>query len=404
MPSDDLRTFLEEDRKGDPSGRVVRLLRERGSLSAAEIARASGLAKSTVSSVLAELRRSEIVVDAVAKTTSRSSRAGRPGTAVTLNPRAGACVGVAIGPTDIRVIAADVSHAIIADQSVEMPLDYSPQTAAKVTRRLIEEACAKSGVSRAALIGAGIAVPGPVHPETGRVQRASMVPTWAGTDIRRVFAPELDLPIFADNESNCSAIAEMLWGAAVGCDNFIFFKVDLGIGGAIVVDRRVITGLAGGAGEFGHMTLDPAGELCICGNRGCLELYGSLRPALRLAAARFGASITIEELIERANAGDVGCRRLIEDAADVAGRGLAMVGTAFNPPLIVVGGRATAAGDLLFEPLLRSFDRHTLIKRSEMPEHLRTRIVAGTFTADDSCLGAVGLVLKHHGRVGEARV
>lgn len=404
MSADELKTFLGEDRRGDPSGRVVRLLRERGSLSAAEIARASGLAKSTVSSVLAELRRSEIVVDVVARNTPRALRAGRPGTAVTLNPRAGACVGVRIGPTDIRVIAADVSHAILADQTAEMPLHYSPQTAAKATRRLIDKVCAKAGVARAALIGAGIAVPGPVHPETGRVLRASMVPTWAGADIRAAFEPELDLPIFADNESNCSAIAEMLWGAAVGCDNFIFFKVDLGIGGAIVVDRRVITGVAGGAGEFGHMTLDPAGDLCICGNRGCLELYAGLRTALRLAAGYIGAPVTIPRLIERAAAGDVGCRRLIADAAEVAGRGLAMIGAAFNPGLIVVGGQGAAAGDLLFEPLCRSFDRHALIKRDDVPEQLRTRIVAGAFAADDSCLGAVGLVLKHHGRVGEARV
>ena len=103
------------------------------------------------------------------------------------------------------------------------------------------------------------------------------------------------------------------------------------------------------------------------------------------------------------NAGDVGCRRLLEDAAEVAGRGLAMIGTAFNPPLIVVGGRATGAGDALLEPLLRGFDRHTLIKRGEMPEPLRTKIVKGVFTNDNSALGAVGLVLKHHGRVGEAR-
>ena len=80
-----------------------------------------------------------------------------------------------------------------------------------------------------------------------------------------------------NNESNCAALAEMMWGAAVGYSDFVLFKIDRGVGGAIVSGGRVITGIAGGGGEFGHIVIDPNGELCRCGNRGCLELYASMR-------------------------------------------------------------------------------------------------------------------------------
>ena len=113
----------------------------------------------------------------------------------------------------------------------------------------------------------------PINPRDGRVLKAGGVPTWAGKNIREIFEPAFGRPIFADNESNCSAIAQMMWGAARELDDFVLFTVDLGVGGAIVHGGQVITGFAGSAGEFGHMTLDPAGPLCRCGNRGCLERY-----------------------------------------------------------------------------------------------------------------------------------
>ena len=87
-----------------------------------------------------------------------------------------------------------------------------------------------------------------------------MARSWVGTNIGSHFEAVFKAPIFADNESNCAAIAEMMWGAAAGCDDFIFFKIDVGVGGAIVVNRKVLMGKGGGAGEFGHMPIDPDGE------------------------------------------------------------------------------------------------------------------------------------------------
>ena len=233
----------------------------------------------------------------------------------------------------------------------------------------------------------------------GRVQRASVVPTWEGVNIREVFEPALKRPIFADNESNCAAIAEMTWGAARGWDDFILFKIDLGVGGAIVSHGKVITGIAGGAGEFGHMTIDPEGELCRCGNRGCFELVASFTRPLEIASRLHGRAMQIEDIVALAKQGDVGSMRLIADTARIAGRGLGMIGAVLNPGLIVISGGVALAGNILLEHLKESFERHTLIKCNHVPETQRTRIVLGQFTSNDSLMGAVGLVLRHHGRL-----
>jgi predicted NBD/HSP70 family sugar kinase len=215
-----------------------------------------------------------------------------------------------------------------------------------------------------------------------------------------MFEQELERPIFADNASKCSAIAEMTWGAAVGVDDFVYVLLDLGIGGAIVNQGRILHGVAGAAGEFGHMTIDPNGELCRCGNRGCWELYAGFKGAATMASKRFGRPMGIFDVIALAEQGDVGSRRLIEDAGEAAGRGLALVGAAINPELILIGGKLARAGPMFFHPLEANFDKYALVKRGDVAAEARTRIVPATMIENGACMGAVGLVLRHFGRSG----
>ncbi len=399
MSSNELKSLLSEADAATPEARVVRIMSERGAVSAADIARSTGLARSTISMALAELRRSQVIVEAPIGDGERG--VGRPAAAFALNPEAGTCVGLHLSRTGIRMLVADVSHSVICEHTLALGRDYSPEFAAQRARQSIREVYKRRGLSLHTLLGVGIAVSGPVAPD-GRVQRASIVPRWAGVNIREAFEPILEQPIFADNESNCSAIAEMTWGAAVGCEDFVLFKIDVGVGGAIVSRGQVLTGVAGAGGEFGHMTIDPQGDLCRCGNRGCLELTASLNPAVAVASRLHGRPIDVDELIAMANAGDVGCARLIADTAEIAGRGLGIIGAIINPGLIIVGGRGGLAGPLLLEPLTASYERHTLIKRQDVPESQRVKIVTGRFTHNDALMGAVALVLRRHGRLDKS--
>jgi len=391
-----VKSLLFYEAAGTPSGRIVRTLIEKGPLSAREIGLSTGLAKSTVSTALAGLRAVSMVVD---RPPNRQNHGvGRPATTVSLNPQAGTCVGLLIGAEHMQLIVADVSHAVLFDRTLLLGVDHKVEEVPGKAAVMLAQAYAELGLSRDTLLGVGIAVGGPVNPMDGRMLRPGGMPNWAGVDIRARFEPVLQQAVFADNESNCSAIAEMTWGAAAGYEDFVFFTVDLGVGGAIVAHGRVVTGIAGGAGEFGHISIDPEGELCRCGNRGCLELQASLRKPLELASRRFGRAVGSEELIELALGGDVGCQRLLTDTAEAAGRGLAMVGSAINPGLVVLGGRAALAGELFMAPLEAAYDHHTLVKRSDVAPEAQTRFVASRYTRNSACMGAVGMVLRHYGR------
>jgi len=396
MLRDDLQSLLDDVDADHAEARVVRVLSQRGAVSANEISRATGLARSTISQALAELRGAGVIVEAPLADSARG--VGRPAANFALNPRAGACLGLHLSLDDIKLIAADVSHSIIFEKTIVLGRDYAPAEAVKAARQALRESCREAGIAWASVIGVGLSFSGPVAPD-GRVQRASIIPTWAGVNLREAFAPALERPIFADNESNCSAIAEMTWGAAVGVEDFVLFKIDIGVGGAIVANGRVLTGVAGGGGEFGHMTLDPQGELCRCGNRGCLELTASLNPAIAVASRLAGRPLGVDEFIEMAAAGDVGLRRLLADTAERAGRGLGMIGAILNPGLILIGGRAALAGEALLQPLIASYERHTLIKRDETPVGQQVRIEIAKFPRNHALLGAVALVLRRHGRL-----
>jgi predicted NBD/HSP70 family sugar kinase len=396
----ELKSLLAEPAQDTPTGRVVRTLSERGTLSATQIAQLTGLAKSTVSTVLAELRRTEMVVEV---TSEPSGGVGRPATALTLNPKAGTCIGILIGQTEIQVILADVSHSVLYDRTLVLELDYSPDQAISTVRELIAEAYDGQWRGREGLLGVGIAMGGPVNPVTGRVIRAGGMPTWAGVDVRELFGPIFDgVPIFCDNESNCSAIAEMTWGAAQGHEDFIVYTLDLGVGGAIVSGGRVLRGIAGGAGEFGHVVIDPEGPPCRCGNRGCLETYAAFRDPLARARRHFDRPLGIHDVVDMAVAGDPFCHALIEQTGEAGGHGLGLIGSVFNPPLVVVSGRLSAAGDILMKPLAESFERHALIKHGDVPETARTQLRPSRFNDNGACMGAVGMVLRHHGRLQEA--
>lgn len=380
---------------GTPTSRIVRAFSERGALSAAQISRITGLAKSTVSTTLAELRRTDMVVEVG---TEPVGGVGRPATALTLNPKAGKCIGILVGQTEIQVIVADVAHNVLSDRVIDLEVDYSPETGVQVVRDLLE---AQGGRwSSKGLLGVGIAAGGPVNPKSGQMLRAGGMPKWAGVDMRELFGELFpEVPIFCDNESNCSAIAEMTWGAAQGYEDFIVYTLDLGVGGAIVSGGQAMRGVSGGAGEFGHVVLDPEGPPCRCGNRGCIEVYASFRGPLEEAERHFGRSLRITDVAEMAIAGDPFCIELVQRAGSIGGHGLGIIGSVFNPPLVVVSGRLAMTGDILIAPLAESFERHTLIKRADVPEATRTIIRASQFTDNGACIGAVGLVLRHHGQL-----
>lgn len=380
-----------------PAARIVQVLRERGALSSAELARISGLGKATISRAVSELRRSGVLIDAGRSLRSERLAQGRPGNELKLNPEAGVCIGIAIGPRDLHAVLADVSHAVLGFRSSALDLDYAPQAGIAAAREMVAELLSTTGLSGDRVLGIGVAVGGPVHPESGKVSRSSLIPAWTGIPIGKVFQQAFNRPVFVDNEANCCALAEIMWGAAAGHSDVLYLKLDQGVGGAVIVNGNVSRGVSGGAGEFGHITFDANGPFCRCGNRGCYELYAAGPVLLRQLGSIHGPDLTVAKIIEMAKGGDTGCRRAIVDIGTTAGQLAALLCNAFNPERVIVGGELSTAGEILFDSLKASFGKHVLLR--ELPDGSGgTEIVPGTSAANEPALGAIGLVLKHLGQ------
>jgi predicted NBD/HSP70 family sugar kinase len=376
---------------GSPASQIIRALTQHGGMTAAQIARHTGLARSTISTAVNELKFGQVVVE-IERIADIRSGAGRPGIILTLNPQAGTCIGIHLGYDEVRFAVADLGHSFIAERDVVVGIDYEPADVLRALRSIVDAVYREQGLSQTSLVGLGVSVSGPVRPD-GVLQRGGILPKWAGINIRDLFAPVFDKPVVVDNESNCAAIAEMKWGAARGESDFVLFKMDVGVGGAIVSNGALVKGRAGGAGEFGHVSINPEGDLCRCGNRGCLELYASFVKPLDQLSRVNKRPMTIADSITLAEAGDAGALRMIADVGSFGGRGLAMIGTMINPPLILIGGRLALADQLLLQPMRQAYERHALLRSAELDANSHTVIRVGKFPERDSLLGAVGLVL-----------
>lgn len=366
--------------------RVVDALRMRGAISRAEIARQTGLSRSTVSSLISDLQAAGLVVeratDGVAPT---GPQGGRPGVLVALDQSAGAIVGLDFGHDGLRVAIADLSYAILAEAYVELEVDTAAAAALDTAARLVAELIDEAGVERSRVLAAGMGLPGPIDRETGLVHSQPILPSWVGLNPAEEMESRLELPVHLDNDANVGALGESTFGIGRGRQVMAYLRLSAGIGAGLVIQGRAFRGARGIAGEIGHVLVDPNGPICRCGNRGCLETFVA-GPALCELLRRSHGHLTVPDLLERAADGDTGCQRVIADAGRVVGRAVADLCNYMNPDLVVVGGQLSAAGEVLLEPLREAVRRFAIPAAVDDVE-----IVAGTLGDRAELLGALAL-------------
>jgi len=368
--------------------RVIEALRRLGVASRAEIARQTGLSRSTVSSLVADLEKEGLIVDRDASPESAASKGGRPPALIALGRSAGVALGIDFGKRHLTVVASDLSHAILAEETREMPDDYDARHGLDEAAALVDEVLEDSGVAREDVIGVGLGVPGPVHLPTGVVGSSAILPGWVGARVAEEMSERLLLPVHVDNDANLGALAELHWGAGRGCSSLTYIKIATGIGAGLVLDRRLFRGAGGTAGEIGHTSIDETGPICRCGSRGCLETFAGAPAIVELLKPSLGADATVEAVVEQAVDGHLGSKRAIGDAGRHVGSALANLCNLFNPELVVVGGTLAAAGDVLLEPMREAVQRRAIPSAAE-----DVNIVTGVLGERAEVLGAVALVL-----------
>ena len=248
--------------------RVMEILRMHGQISQADISRATGLSRTTVSTLVAELKEAGLVADIDAK--SAHARGGRPGVQLVLRNPAHVVVGIDFGHSHVAIAVADLGHNVLAERRYELDVNREAARALDVAADLFAEVLSEVAVERTSVLGVGMGIPGPVDRATGTAGSATILPGWIGLRIAAEMEQRLGIPVQIENDANLGALAEQTWGAGRDCSNFAYIKAATGIGAGIVIDGRLLRGASGTAGEIGHTTLDESGPLCYCGNRGCL--------------------------------------------------------------------------------------------------------------------------------------
>jgi predicted NBD/HSP70 family sugar kinase len=333
--------------------RVVETLSAHGPLTQVEISGATGLSPATISNLVRDLDADGEVA------LSNSVRNGRRAVLVALAEGGPLLAGVAFGDRDIRVAIGTGPNDVIASQRMPLPQDHHADEGLDRAARLLHDLLVDNGRSVPDLDQVALGLPAPVDSVTGAVGSELIMPGWRGVPAAAELETALRAPVVLDNTANLAAEGELLAGALSRVSTGAYLKLSHGVGAGLVIGGRVFRGSAGTAGEIGHVTIDEAGPVCRCGNRGCLNTYvGS--PALIAAIAPSQGPIGLRDIIARAQQGDPGCRRVIVDAGRHLGVAVAGLVNLLNPEVIAVGGQLARTGDLLLDAMREGVERSAI--------------------------------------------
>ncbi len=363
---------------------VLNYIRDREPISRAELARNTELQRSTVSTIVEELKAEGLIEEIGAG----ASTGGRRPTMLRLRAAGAIAVGVDVTPTHTTVASCDLVGRVLASERVE-----NVPRPDEMTARVVE--CVRELIARGgggAVAGVGISLPGLVDPSTGR---AVFIPffRWRDWAIAEEIERATGLKASVDNDANAAALAELWFGRPEVSDSrdFIIALVAEGIGTGIVFDGQIYRGERGAAGEFGHMIVGQNGPVaCSCGNRDCWEAFASEKSAvaryLMNTRSAEGEAVSFDDVMERALGGEQAAIDALTETAHYLGIGISNLIVGLSPEAVVVGGRITRAWPIVAPSLEETIQRSI---RRGLPS---ARIVASTLS-EPTLMGAVSLVL-----------
>ena len=333
---------------------VLRTLFRQDDISRADIARATGLTRPTVSTIIAELMEAGLVIE----TGMGQSAGGKPPILLRVNADGHHILSIDLGSRDFRAALINLNGRII--RQLEEPSNGRQGEDALALAFQMADTLLEG--QQTPVIGVGIGTPGVVDPGRGIVKNAVNL-GWSELPIRDRFADRYDLPVYIANDCHAAALAEYLYGGPRNSDNLILIKVSQGIGAGIILEGRPFYGDGFGAGEIGHLVVNPQGSRCTCGNNGCLETIASTRAILTQArslaatsassmlsyAAADASQVAWNDVVTAFRAGDEEATRLITEIGRYLGVALASLIATLNVRTLVISGRISQLGDGLLE-------------------------------------------------------
>src|SRR4051794_4874214 len=321
------------------AGRVLSLIRDGEAVTRADLARRTGLARSTVAQRVEALLAHQLVYEAGGS----ASTGGRPPTVLAFNRGAGVVLVADLGATHSRLAVSDLSGAPLSERAFDTDVARPPDVVLSWVVERFEELLEDVDRTPQDVRGIGIGIPAPVAFSRGEAVAPPMMPGWDGFSIPNWFARHYDAPVLVDNDVNIMALGEH-WTHWRDCEHLLYVKIGTGIGCGIVSDRRIHRGAQGAAGDIGHVRVAGHGDVvCRCGNFGCLEaVAGGRALAARLSAGGLEAK-TSRDVVRLVRLGEPRAVQAVRDAGRCLGEVLAECINFFNPGAIVIGGDISEA-------------------------------------------------------------
>lgn len=376
---------------------ILEQIRRREPISRSEIVDATGLSKAAVSSIVAELMESGLVEEIG----SQSTAIGRPRILLSLVPDAAFTVGAELTNQECRVILTNLRAEPVArfvqpvsstDLSVETLLDILQSSVQRVT----------AGVDREQILALGLCVPGIVDPATGQVAFSVLLP-WRNVALGQAVAQHFTYPVAVFSRGNAATWGERWYGAGQTTTNMLYVRVGTGIVGGLVINGQPYLGQGFGAGELGHITVQPDGTLCRCGNQGCLATVATVDALLSRVSQLLRDnrdnplwsrvhdslnSLTLEDIVWAAEADNAVALQALAETGRWLAIAIASAVNLLNLDMVIIGGPLEQAGERLLAPLRAELSQRAL------PTHLaRVEVVPSALKEDAPSIGAASLVL-----------
>jgi glucokinase-like ROK family protein len=381
--------------------KILNLIRDRKSISRADIAKITGLSPPTVTRAVDGLINKHRLAIEVGE---GQPQGGRPPILIRFNGEQNLVIGIDLGTTQIHGIISNLNAEVISEIRIPTKVQTGVKSVlkrlVKVINRLIED----SSVNPKQILGIGMAVAGLIDNDK-KIVPYSPDFAWENVDIKGFLNKTLDIPIIFDNVTRVMALGELWYGVGSRFKDFICINVGYGIGSGIIIDGKALYGTNGMAGEFGHFTIDKDSPVrCECGNYGCVEALASGRgiaisaqqslsngrtSLLRDMCHNNLDSITAEMVAHAAQQGDDLANEVFLQAMEYLGIGIAGLINLFNPQGVVIGGGVAQAGDIFFNNI-----KHHVAKRVMYKHAQQTKILPVTMGMRSAVMGAISLILN----------
>ena len=362
---------------------LLNAIKTQGQISRASLAHMTGLSPATVTAITSRLIQEGLVFEKAIG----DSTGGRPPIMLALDPRGGFVIGIKLMEGHAVGALTDLNANILAKDSIDLA-DKQYETSVETLIALVNHLIQSSGIHTKQLMGLGIGLAGVVDFAHGIVKQNPFF-GWRNILLRDLLETRIHVPVFIDNDVNTLTLSEKWLNRGQPEDNFIVITVGRGIGMGIVINGEIYRGKGGGAGEFGHVMIDPNGPLCDCGKQGCLESLVSDRALVAEARHNVSPDIAdLDDLIQLASEGDAGAAQVLAHAGMLLGRQIANLVNVLDPKLIIISGEGIRMGDVFFSAVRTAFHDCVMTGLAE-----DTEIRVNSWGDDIWALGAASLVI-----------